>query len=207
LTRKTLLSIAVSLLLITAVAAVPPPETGERAYDAVRAEAERFYAEKSFSRAHDLYEEAAKLQLTAEEEQWVQFRLGDTTWRADLASPDPDATKRDAARVALEKVAANTLHPRIAAEANESLGDYHATHPFQRNPNEAQRWYLAALDYWAGSDDLALARKRYLSIVWRMNEQNQYGVPREVLVNAAKIAETAEDRAHARFLLAAKLLT
>jgi uncharacterized protein YfaS (alpha-2-macroglobulin family) len=207
LARKTLLSIAVSLLLISVAAAVPPQAGGEGAYGALRAEAERFYAEKSFSRAHDLYEEAAKLQLTEEEAQWVQFRLGDTTWRADLASPDPDPKKRDAARAALEKVAADTRYPRIAAEANESLGDFHGTHPYQRNPGEAQRWYVAALDYWAGSDELALARGRYLAIFWRMNEQNQYGVPKDVLVNAVKIAQTAEDRAHAKFLLAARLLT
>jgi len=207
LTRKTVLSIAVSLLLITVAAAVPPQQGGERAYGALRAEAERFYAEKSFSRARDLYEEAAKLKLTGEEAQWVQFWIADATWRADVASPDPDPTKREAARASLEKVAANTISPRIAAEANESLGDYHATHPYRHDPNEAQRWYVAALDYWAGSDELALARGRYLSIVWRMTLHNQYGVPREVMVNAVKIAETAEDRAHAQFLLALRLLT
>ncbi len=206
-TWKTLLSIAVSFLLITIAAAVPPQQGGERAYGALRVEAERFYAEKSFSRAHDVYEQAAKLKLTAEEELWVQFRLADTTWRADAAGPDPDPTKREAARASLEKVAANTTYPRIAAEAAESLGDYHSTHPYRSDPNEGQRWYLAALDYWAGSDEIALARGRYLAIVWRMNVQNQYGVPKEVLVNAAKIAETAEDRAHAKFLLALRLLT
>ncbi|HEX8616664.1 MAG TPA: hypothetical protein VF911_03665, partial [Thermoanaerobaculia bacterium] len=157
-TRKILLSIAVSLLLslvlIAVAVAVPPPQTGARAYDSVRAEAEKFYAEKSFSRAHELYEQAAKLQLTGEEALWVEFRLADTTWRADAASPDRDATKRDAARVTLERIAASTTFARVAAEASESLGDYFGTHPYQHDPGQAHRWYLAALDYWAGSDDL-----------------------------------------------------
>ena len=204
--RKTLLFIAVSLLLMTIAAAVPPAESEQRAYEALRIEAEKLYAEKSFSRAHDVYEQAAKLQLAPDEQQWVRFRLADTTWRADVASPDPDPSRRDAARAQLEQIATANAFPRIAAEANESLGDYHATHPYQHNPHEAQRWYLSALDYWAGSAEIALARERYLSIVWRMSAHNAWGVPREVLVNATTIAETAEARARARFLLAQKLL-
>jgi uncharacterized protein YfaS (alpha-2-macroglobulin family) len=198
------LAVVVVIGLLAAAGAVPPQGSG-RAYDAIRAEAEKHYAEKSFGRAHALYEEAAKLKLDAEETRWVAFRLADTTWRADAAAADRDPSKREAARLALEELI--KVADWIAAEANESLGDYYATHPLLMNPYEAQRYYNAALDWWAGSDDLPRARRRYLAIVWRMAEHPyRNAIARQVLVNAAKIAETADDRAHAQFLLASQLV-
>jgi uncharacterized protein YfaS (alpha-2-macroglobulin family) len=201
--RKTSLILFVAILLLLAAAGAVPPQEGARAYDAMRAEAEKHYAEKSFARAHALYEEAAKLQLADDEKRWVRFRLADTTLRADAASPDADPTKRDAARTDLEMLAAATPPDLVTAEANEALGDDYATHPRSRNPYQAQRYYVAALDWWAGSSDLPLARRRYLSIVWRMEGTN---IPRQVLVNAEKIAETPQDRAHAKYLLAVQLV-
>jgi uncharacterized protein YfaS (alpha-2-macroglobulin family)/tetratricopeptide (TPR) repeat protein len=198
------LAVVVVIGLLAAAGAVPPQGSG-RAYDAIRAEAEKHYAEKSFGRAHALYEEAAKLKLDAEETRWVAFRLADTTWRADAASVDRDPSKREAARQALEE--SIKVADWIAAEANESLGDYYATHPELMNPYQAQGFYSAALDWWAGSDDLPRARRRYLAIVWRMAEHPyRNAIAREVLVNAVKIAETPQDRAHAQFLLASQLV-
>lgn len=206
--KISVLAVVVVVGLLAAAGAVPPQESG-RAYDAIRAEAEKHYAEKSFGRAHALYEEAAKLKLadaeTSGETRWVAFRLADTTWRADAASADRDPGKREAARQALEKLI--TVPDWIAAEANESLGDYYATHPLLMNPYQAQGFYQAALDWWAGSDDLPRARRRYLAIVWRMAEHPYHAaIVRQVLVNAAKIAETPQDRAHAQFLLASQLV-
>lgn len=199
--RKIFAVLFTATLLLLAAAGAAPPQASGRAYDAVRSEAERFYAEKSFSRAHALYEEAAKLKLSAEETRWVNFRLGDTAWRADAASPDRDSTKREAARQALEEVA--KTQDWIGAEANESLGDYYATHPSIQNPYSAQRFYMAALDWWAGSDDIPRARKRYLSIVWRMADHPwRNPLPREILVNVIQIADTPQDRARAQFYLA-----
>jgi uncharacterized protein YfaS (alpha-2-macroglobulin family) len=211
--RKISLVLFVAIVVLLAAAgAVPPQGGGARAYDAIRAEAEKHYAEKSFARAHALYEEAAKLKLSEDEQRWVTLRLADTTWRADAASPDRDPTKRNAARASLEALTGRNAQPpvtpdRISAEANESLGDYFSTHPNERNPYVAQTYYLAALDWWAGSDDLPLARRRYLGIVWRMNDP-QYGlqIPREVLLNASKIAETPQDRTRINFLLASQLI-
>jgi uncharacterized protein YfaS (alpha-2-macroglobulin family) len=202
--KISILAVVAVVGLLAAAGAVPPQESG-RAYDAVRAEAERYYSEKSFGRAHALYEDAAKLKLTEEETRWVAFRLADTTWRADAASADRDPSKREAARQALEELVKRG--DWISAEANESLGDYHATHPQVMNPYQAQAFYNAALDWWAGSDDLPRARRRYLAIVWRMAEHPyRNAIAREVLVNAAKIADTPQDRARAQYLLATQLV-
>jgi alpha-2-macroglobulin len=204
LTRKITLFTLTGLLLI-AIAAAVPPQGDAGAYSALKAEAEKFYAEKSFSRAHELYEKALQSKPPADEVRWMEFRLADTTWRADAASPDPDPTKRDAARVELERLAQTRPPDRVSAEANESLGDYWSMHPFNRAHEQSQRWYLAALDYWAGSSDLELARKRYLSIIWRVAGEYHWNVPQEVLVNAVQIAQTTEEKAHARVLLAQRL--
>lgn len=179
-------------------------------------QADASYAEKSFERAHQLYEEAAKLELAAEERRWVELRLADTAWRSDAASPDFDPTKREAARAAIEELIRKSGddHDRVWAEAQEALGDLHWSHPYAQDQGRAQQHYGAALDWWAASRDIPAARKRYLAIVWRLAKppqwgdaaENPYAVPREVLVNAVQIAETAQDRAHARYLLAAQML-
>src|SRR5690242_21350031 len=93
------------------------------------------------------------------------MRLADTAWRAD-ESP------RDEARKALQALTESDDHDRAWAEANESLGDYELIR--RRDVSGATNWYTAALDWWAGSDDLPLARRRYLSIVYRMAGDQGY---------------------------------
>jgi uncharacterized protein YfaS (alpha-2-macroglobulin family) len=185
-------------------------------YEALRKRAEASYEEKSFRIAHDLYEQAAKLDLPAEERRWVAFRLADTAWRSDAASPSPDATVREKAREALDRLLADSKddHERLWAEAQESLGDAaKIADPYGYN-RAGDANYLEALDWWAGSADLDLARERYLLIVWKMIRQQQYdgavedasNVPRQVLVNAVAIARTPRDRDRARYDLAAQFL-
>lgn len=184
-------------------------------YDALRTQAEARYAEKSFGLAHELYEQASRLELDAPRRRWVSFRLADTAWRSDSAAPSPDPTVREQARQALEELLreSGADHDRIWAEVNESLGDFHTTDRRYANPYQGQQYYLAALDWWAGSDDIPLARRRYLDLVWDMvrgyrdygGGENASNVPRHVLVNAEQIAETVEEKAHARYLLAMQL--
>ena len=63
--RKTILFTLISLLLLAAAGAVPP-QASDTPFEALRAAAEREYAEKSYSRAHTLYESALKLELKAD---------------------------------------------------------------------------------------------------------------------------------------------
>ncbi len=176
-----------------ATAGAVPPQGGAGAYESLKASAEKQYAEKSFQRAHDVYVEAAKLTLSADDRRWVEMRLADTAWRAA-----DDDTDRNEARIALEKFVRDSVHDRIWAEAMESLGDV----------TQGQSYYVQALDFWAGHDDLTLARARYLDIVWKLagDDDRPWNVPREVLVNVLKIAESAEDRAHAQYRLAQQLM-
>jgi len=160
-------------------------------YDALKSEAEKFYEEKSYARAHEIYEQAGKLSLPEEERRWVELRLADTAWRAKDGNRDASPLLE-----VIRKSGEN--HDRVWAEANESLADLTSNISY----------YLAALDYWAGSDNIELARQRYLAIVWRIAEQPYRGMqlPREVLVNAIAIAQSPKDVLHARYLLAQQLM-
>ncbi|MEO8378881.1 MAG: MG2 domain-containing protein [Acidobacteriota bacterium] len=201
--RILVLSFLGSLLL--SIAGAQPQ--GASPYVRLKADAEREYAEKSFLRAHEVYEQAAKLELTPEDRRWVEFRLAETTLRADVANPDNDPSARTAARAALEQLIAKSPDDEMRAEMNEALGDLFFTHPYERNQGAAQQRYAAALEFWAGSSDLPRARRRYLDIVWKLAEQNEgWYVPRAALVNAVTLAETPEERAHARYLLAQQYL-
>src|SRR4051794_38067101 len=80
-------------------------------YDALKRDAEKFFEEKSYARAHELYEQASKLELPAAERRWVAFRLADTAWRADGEKRDPSAL--------LELIRqTGDDHDRVWAEAN-----------------------------------------------------------------------------------------
>ena len=179
-------------LLILSLAAAQPQASSP--YTKLKTDAEREYAEKSFRRAHELYEQAAKLELPAGERRWVTFRLADTELRSQLAARTDDDKAIAEARQALQELIDKSEHDEVWALANESLA------AFTQEP----RYYLAALDFWAGSSDLARARKRWLEIFWSwVGPGNEtWNVPREVLVNALQVAETPEDRARVRYVLA-----
>ncbi|MGZ8853636.1 MAG: MG2 domain-containing protein, partial [Thermoanaerobaculia bacterium] len=205
---------AIALLVLLPTAALPPQPA--QTLDELKGQAEKSYSEKSFGRAHELYEKVSRLQLPQAEKRWVELRLADTAWRTDAANPVADSTARDAASEELQRLIreARDDHDRVWAEANESLGDYWWTHPKLRNLQAAQMFYVAALEWWAGSSDIAVARRRYLDIVFRMALPTQWEpgengrmVPREVLVNAISIAESREDRVHAQYLLATQLMS
>jgi len=182
---------------------------------------ESAYEEKSYQRAHDLYAQAAKLELSSSDKRWVDLRLADTAGRADAADPATDPERRDKAKGELEGLIRESgdEHDRVWAEANESLADQWWLHPRLHNFGMAQPLYLAALDWWSGSGEVHLARQRYLAMVWRMAAVGHYGgrwqsevmengsiIPRNVLVNAVVIAGEPQERTHARFLLASQLI-
>ncbi|MCU1244166.1 MAG: Large extracellular alpha-helical protein [Acidobacteria bacterium] len=201
--------------------AATSPTSSAAGYESLKRQAEGAYEEKSYQRAHDFYEQVAKLELAAADRRWVTFRLADTAWRVDAADPSPDQEKRDQARKELETLISESgeEHDRVWAEANESLADEWWLHPQLDNYGTAQPFYAAALDWWGGSGEVDLARRRYLAIVFRLAAVGRYGgrwqgeamenasvVPHDVLVNALAIATDPQDRAHARFLLGTQLL-
>lgn len=202
------ISVVLALLVsfLTTTAQVPRQED---TYELLRKSAESEYAQKSFARAHELYEQAARLKLEPAQQRWVAFRLADTAWRAEGNDETSDPTNRAAATASLEQLLRDSGedHDQLWAEINESLGDSFLMQRYGGNAYGAMPYYRAALDWWAGSADVALARTRYLSIIFRVadTDSSQYVIEPDLLANAVKIAESPTDRAHAQYLLAFRL--
>ncbi len=209
---KHIFSIALLALLSLSNAAAQQAD-----YTQLKTEAERLYAAGSYARAGELYSKADKTKLSPAEARWLEFRLADTSWRAQAATETSDPTKFEQAQQQLEElIRANDKEDGrdlVWAEAHESLGDLFWTRRDQMNWGAAWPHYQQALDWWAGQRDIERARTRYLKIVFNAAEPphaneyyfyTYYGnyIPLDVLENALKISATENDRAHLHFLIA-----
>ena len=184
-------------------------------YSQLRQQAEAEYAQGSYARAHELYSKIDKIKLAAADARWVEFRLADTSWRAQAATQTSDTTRYEEAQKQLEELirAAEKDHDLVWAEAHESLGDFFWTRRGELNWGMAWPHYQPALDWWAGQRDIERARDRYLKMVFKAAHPARadeyyfytyYGnyIPLDVLENALKISINANDSAHINYLLA-----
>lgn len=221
---KTIISLAtLFFLLLNALAQQndqgPPANSplGVVGYSQLKADAERSYAQGSYAKANELYSKVQKAALAADDARWVEFRLADTSWRAQASTQTSDTTKFEQAQKQLEELIRS--HEKeddrdlVWAEAHESLGDFFWTRRNQMNWHLAWPHYQPALDWWAGQRDLDRARDRYLKIVLkaaeppRPDEYYYYGyygnyIPLDVLENALKISRSDNDKVHLHFLIA-----
>src|SRR4029079_1799671 len=133
-------------------------------YSQQRADAEAQYTQGSYARANEIYSRVDKSMLSTAEVRWVEFRLADTTWRAQAATQTADTTKFEQAQKQLEELirVANAEEDRdvIWAEAHESLGDYFWTRTNSMDWSNAWLHYQQALDWWAGQRQSERARDR-----------------------------------------------
>jgi hypothetical protein len=196
------------MLILLSLLCFASPQSPQPSYEALKTEAERLYAEASYSQARELYLKARAVKLQPEDARWVEFRLADTLWRAQAATQTADSTKYETAQRQLESLIRERRraedHDRTWAEAQESLGDFWWARRDAMNWGEAWPHYQQALDWWAGTKELDLGRVRYLKIVWTLAQPpSGYGdyysnhAPIEILDNALKIAQTDTDRARA----------
>src|SRR5215212_11912118 len=207
---KTITISILFILLFNALAQQP-------GYAQLRSEAEAQYAQGSYARAHELYAKVDKTKLDPVESRWVEFRLADTSWRAQAATQTSDTTPFEQAQKQLEELVRvadrDVDRDLVWAEAHESLADFFWTRRSQMNWGAAWLHYQQALDWWAGQRELDRARDRYLKIVFRAAHPpgadeyyfyTYYGnyIPLDVLENALKISTTANDTSHLNFLIA-----
>ena len=133
-----------------------PPE-----YEKLKADAEKFYSDGSFAKAHELYQRAMIMSnITSNEARWVWFRNFDTQWRSEASTERADTTKLDEARAELEKMVRDVTREdeknRLWVEVEESLGDWWWTRRNNNNWGQGWPYYQAALDWWAEQDLLHL---------------------------------------------------
>src|SRR5712671_6378601 len=186
-------------------------------YPQAKVKAELDYAAGSYARAYDIYTKVDKAGLLAAEVRWVDFRLADTSWRAQAGTASADPTKFEQSQKQLEElIRANDKegpHDLVWAESHESLADFFWTRRDQMNWAMAWPRYQQALDWWAGQSEIDRARSRYLKIVFKAAEPPRaneyyfytyYGnfIPLEVLENALKISGRENDQTHLHFLIA-----
>ncbi|HNF58851.1 MAG TPA: hypothetical protein PLN89_04695, partial [Elusimicrobiota bacterium] len=81
-----------------------PKDSAAAGYADLRARAEKFYGEKSFRQAHELYEQAADLSLSPAEKTWVTFRRADTAWREESSGGTPDNQRVQKSRETLQSL-------------------------------------------------------------------------------------------------------
>jgi uncharacterized protein YfaS (alpha-2-macroglobulin family) len=192
------------------------PATAQQAdYTKLKADAEAFYASGSYARANEVYAKLDLARLPPAEVRWVEFRIADTSWRAQAATETADTTKFEQAQKQLEELIRTNdkddERDLVWAEAHESLGDFF----WRRNQlNWGGAWphYQSALDWWAGRREIEPARQRYLKIVFKAAEPasandyyySYYGnyIPLDILENALKISASENEKAHLHFLIA-----
>lgn len=201
-----------AFLAVSTLSAAAPSD-----YAAKKARAEKYFTEKSFSRAEKIYRDIDHAQLPAADQRWVRFRINDATWRSEASTLKSDNSKLNLARQELEKmvrdISRSEKKDRTYAEIKESLADFWWVRRNGKNWYQAWQHYRVALDYWAGAREVDLARERYMSIIRRVVEppgvNNYYyfgyhgnQIPIAIARNVLKIAQTAEDKAYANYLMA-----
>ena len=209
---KTIISIAItlSILLLNSF-------SQQADYSRLKAEAEAQYAQASFSRAYEIYSGIDKSGLGPADVRWVEFRIADTKWRAQAATQTADPTKFEESQKQLTELIrvadGETDRDLVWAESHESLGDFFWTRTSDMNWNSAWPHYEKSLDWWAGQQQVEIARKRYLGIIFKAAEPprpneyyyyTSYGnyIPLNLLENALKVSITQNDKAHLNFLIA-----
>src|SRR6267142_4889478 len=192
---KTIISIALLGFLY-----LLPTSAQQADYSKLKFDAEQFYASGSYARANEAYSKVDKTGLSPAEARWVDFRLADTSWRAQAATETADTTKFEQAQKQLEELIRlydkNDERDLVWVEAHESLADLFWTRRDQMNWGAAWPHYQQALDWWAGQREIDHARDRYLRIVFdaaRGASANEYYfysygnyIPLEILENALK---------------------
>lgn len=185
-------------------------------------QANRYYDEKSFALAGDLYQQLSQMDFSVEDQQRILFKLNDATWR-EAADPSRDdfreaQGKLEKLLVVLEEEAQRGRPPELWAEVQESLGDSWWLPEGSRDWGKAWSHYKEAFNYWAFSTDLNQARDAYLDLIRKITQvspdvvasvfMRSNPLPQDVfdtLREGLRIVQKPNDKAYLNYLYAMAL--
>jgi len=198
--RSTLFAVAITLTSIVAGATDQTSGFAE-----LRDNAEALVAENSFALALKIYQSVDPASLNRAEREWLDFRLADLGWRANLNSWQ---TRKEAGQQ-LERMFGEReeleRHDRVWVELAESLAALYRS----SDQSRANQLVLSAMDWWATSPPGDEARQRYLELFWLYasspGSSDLRRVTRQMAEDAVKLAVSPEEQARAHLLLAQTL--
>jgi len=201
----------VAVLLFSALSGPVTAST----YEEIREKAESAFDEKSYALARELY---ANLEgeLTADQQDWVRFRLADLSWRIALSSERQDHTILNQARNDLQKMVAewqgNEDRDSLLIHVYSSLGESHWGFGNAYNWQQAQSFYLQAIERLSQLAYSDSARRQFLEIIEKPllydSKRYHYGPafwPLDQAEDAVKLARSTDEVAMTHFHLAKSL--
>ncbi|MEI8012233.1 MAG: alpha-2-macroglobulin family protein [Candidatus Omnitrophota bacterium] len=185
------------------------------------------YQEKSYQLALEKYK-TLLLQsgLTPDQKREATFKVADCSWRIGNPQLYPEAS------LALKQMVIADDHDRWWAEANQSLAEFFTQHDRYSHQETIKKLLMSAREFWSGDADTVIARPRFIRATfdlanhitnnwgWQLESSLQDIQPRkedeliplpehagstgikELMQDILKVADKAEDKAQATYMLA-----
>ena len=160
--------LAVLVLCGMAVAAVP----FSLAQPADQQRADQLWQEKSYRLAAEQYSRLlAGEDLDKNQRRELRFKQADSAWRTN------EQDRYEVAVKTLKELIEGDERDRWWAEANESLAEHYLQVNRWQHANEIKAGFESAREYWAGSKDLNVARRRFIEITFALGDfiSSQWG--------------------------------
>lgn len=122
--------------------------------------ADQFWSEKSFQQATQLYKQFLDQNLSKEIQREVMFKFADASWRTK------DQRQYEEAIKILKELMDSDEHDQWWAEASESLAEYYLQVDRWSNREQIKKGYENAREFWAGSKNIDLARRRFIDVTF-----------------------------------------
>lgn len=127
--------------------------------------ADQLREEKSFREAIGHYEKLLTQEgLSKESMRELQFKVADCSWRTKETKRYEDAV------AALKVLIGSEDHDRWWAEASESLAEHYILVDHWQFQQQIKEYLSNAREYWAGSKDIEVARKRFINATFTLGD-------------------------------------
>ncbi|MBU4332967.1 MAG: hypothetical protein KKD07_00835, partial [Candidatus Omnitrophica bacterium] len=153
------------ILLLAAIMILPHISKANVSVDQGLQVADQLREEKSFRIALGHYEELLKQEgLSKESIRELKFKYADCSWRTKETQRYEDAV------ASLKNLVESEDHDIWWAEASESLAEHYILVNHWQNQQQIKEYLSNAREYWAGSKDIEVARKRFIKATFTLGD-------------------------------------